>query len=59
MKSAFERGNEPWGSTKCWNLPSGCTTFGLSSSAQLHRVSLLVSKCHAWENILPSYKFYT
>jgi hypothetical protein len=24
---------------KCWELPSGCTTCGLSSGTQLHRVS--------------------
>jgi hypothetical protein len=27
------------GSIKCWELPSGCTTCGLSSDTQLHRVS--------------------
>jgi hypothetical protein len=32
-------GNEPSGSIKCWELPSGCTTCGLSSGTQLHRVS--------------------
>jgi hypothetical protein len=30
---------EPSGSIKCWELPSGCTTCGLSSGTQLHRVS--------------------
>jgi hypothetical protein len=32
-------GNEPSGSIKCWELPNGCTTCGLSSGTQLHRVS--------------------
>jgi hypothetical protein len=32
-------GNEHSGSIKCWELPSGCTTCGLSSGTQLHRVS--------------------
>jgi hypothetical protein len=26
-------------SIKCWELPNGCTTGGLSSGTQLHRVS--------------------
>jgi hypothetical protein len=26
-------------SIKCWELPNGCTTCGLSSGTQLHRVS--------------------
>jgi hypothetical protein len=34
-----ELGNEPSGSIKCWELPNGCTTFGLSSGTQLHLVS--------------------
>jgi hypothetical protein len=34
-----ELGNEPSGSIKCWELPSGCTSCGLSSGTQLHRVS--------------------
>jgi hypothetical protein len=25
-------------SIKCWELPNGCTTCGLSSGTQLHRV---------------------
>jgi hypothetical protein len=29
------------GSIKCWELPSGCKTGGLSSNAQLHGVSEL------------------
>jgi hypothetical protein len=37
--SSCELGNEPWGSVKCWELPNGCTTCGLSSGTQLHRVS--------------------
>jgi hypothetical protein len=32
-------GNEPSGSIKCWELPNGCTSCGLSSGTQLHRVS--------------------
>jgi hypothetical protein len=39
MESSCELGNELSGYTKCWELPSGCTTGGLSSSTQLHRVS--------------------
>jgi hypothetical protein len=27
------------GSIKCWELPRGCTSCGLSSGTQLHRVS--------------------
>jgi hypothetical protein len=37
--SSCELGNEPSGSIKCWELPNGCTTCGLSSGTQLHRVS--------------------
>jgi hypothetical protein len=39
VESSCERGNDPLGSIKCWELPSGCTTCGLSSGTQLHRVS--------------------
>jgi hypothetical protein len=35
----FECGNEPSGSIKSWELSSGYTTDGPSSSAQFHRVS--------------------
>jgi hypothetical protein len=38
-ESSCERGNEPSGSIKCWELPNGCTTCGFSSGTQLHRVS--------------------
>jgi hypothetical protein len=38
-ESCCELGNEPSGSIKCWELPNGCTTSGLSSCTQLHRVS--------------------
>jgi hypothetical protein len=38
-ESSCELGNELSGSIKCWELPSGCTTCGLSSGTQLHRVS--------------------
>jgi hypothetical protein len=36
VESSCERGNEPSGYIKCWELPSGCTTCGLSSGTQLH-----------------------
>jgi hypothetical protein len=39
VESSCELGNEPSGSIKCWELPSGCTSCGLSSGTQLHRVS--------------------
>jgi hypothetical protein len=39
VESPCECGNELSGSIKCWELPSGYTTCGLSSRAQLHRVS--------------------
>jgi hypothetical protein len=39
VESSCERGNEPSGSIKCWELLNGCTTCGLSSGTQLHRVS--------------------
>jgi hypothetical protein len=39
VQSSCERGNEPSGSIKAGNLPSGCTTCGLSSGTQLYRVS--------------------
>jgi hypothetical protein len=39
VESSCERSNEPSGSIKCWELPSGCTTCGLSSGTQLHSVS--------------------
>jgi hypothetical protein len=35
VESSCELGNEPSGSIKCWELPSGCTTCGLSSGTQL------------------------
>jgi hypothetical protein len=38
-RALVNSGNEPSGSIKCWELPSGCTTCGLSSGTQLHRVS--------------------
>jgi hypothetical protein len=43
VESSFKLGNEPSGSIKCWELPSGCTSCGLSSGTQLHRVSLFVN----------------
>jgi hypothetical protein len=42
VESSCKLGNEPLGSIKCWDLPNGCTTCGLSSNTQLHRVSWLV-----------------
>jgi hypothetical protein len=39
VESSCELGNEPSGSIKCWELPSGCTSCGPSSGTQLHRVS--------------------
>jgi hypothetical protein len=42
VESSCELGNEPSGSIKCWELPSSCTSCGLSSGSQLHRISLLV-----------------
>jgi hypothetical protein len=41
VESSCVLGNEPLVSIKCWELPSGCTSCGLSSGTQLHRVSLL------------------
>jgi hypothetical protein len=42
VESSCELGNEPSGSIKCWELPSGCTSCGLSSGTQLHRVSYVL-----------------
>jgi hypothetical protein len=39
VESSCERGNEPSGSINAGKLPSGCTSCGLSSGTQLHRVS--------------------
>jgi hypothetical protein len=39
VESSFKLGNEPSGSIKFWELPNGCTSCGLWSGAQLHRVS--------------------
>jgi hypothetical protein len=39
VESSCELGNELLGSIKYWELPSGCTSCGLSSGTQLHRVS--------------------
>jgi hypothetical protein len=47
VESSCELVNEPSGSIKCWELPNGCTTFGLSSGTQLHRVSYLVYVQHS------------
>jgi hypothetical protein len=42
VESSYELSNEPSGSIKCWELLRGCTSCGLSSVTQLHRVSQLV-----------------
>jgi hypothetical protein len=39
VESSCDLGNEFSGSIKFWELPSGCTTYGLSSGTQLHSVS--------------------
>jgi hypothetical protein len=39
VESFGELSNESSGSIKCWELPNGCTTGGLSSGTQLDRVS--------------------
>jgi hypothetical protein len=39
VESSCELGNGSSGSIKCWKLPSGCTTCGLFSGTQPHRVS--------------------
>jgi hypothetical protein len=39
VESSCKLGNEPLGSIKCWELQNDCTTCGLSSGTQLHRVS--------------------
>jgi hypothetical protein len=39
MESSCELGDEPSDSIKSWEPPNGCTTCGLSSGIQLHRVS--------------------
>jgi hypothetical protein len=41
VESSCELRNEPSGSIKCWELPSGFTSCGLSSGTQLHRISLV------------------
>jgi hypothetical protein len=39
VESSCEFGTESSGVMKCWETIEGLTTCGLSSSAQLHRVS--------------------
>jgi hypothetical protein len=39
VEGSCKLGNEPSGSIKCWELPNGCTTCGLSCGIRLHRVS--------------------
>jgi hypothetical protein len=43
VESSRKLGNEPLGSIKCWQLPNGCTSCGLSSGTQLHRVSCIIA----------------
>jgi hypothetical protein len=38
VESSCKLGNEPSDSIKRWELPNNCTTCGLSSGTQLHRV---------------------
>jgi hypothetical protein len=42
VESSCELGNEHFGSIKCWELPSGCTSCGLSSGTQLNKVSFSI-----------------
>jgi hypothetical protein len=42
VESSCEFGIEPSGSMKCWETIEWPTSSGLSSSAQIHRVSYLV-----------------
>jgi hypothetical protein len=42
VEISCELGNEPSGSIKCRELPSGCTSCGLSSGTQLHCVSEVI-----------------
>jgi hypothetical protein len=44
VESSCELGNELSASIKCWELPNGCTTCGLSSGTQPHGVSYVVNK---------------
>jgi hypothetical protein len=44
VESSCELGNEPSGYIKCWELPSGCTSCGLSSGIQLYRVTYFVDR---------------
>jgi hypothetical protein len=38
VESSCKLGNESSGSIKCWELPDGCTTSGLSSGTQLQEL---------------------
>jgi hypothetical protein len=46
VESSCELGNDSSGSIKCWELPNGCTTCGLSSGTELHRVSYVSASQH-------------
>jgi hypothetical protein len=59
MESSCELGNEPSGSIKCWELPNGCTSCGMSSGTQLHIISFInmknvvfldVTQCCSYKN---------
>jgi hypothetical protein len=39
VETSRERSNEPSGSVKCWELPSGCTNCGVASGTEHHRPS--------------------
>jgi hypothetical protein len=39
VESSCEHRDEASGSIKCWELPSGCVTCGLSSGTQPHRIN--------------------
>jgi hypothetical protein len=43
VEGSCEHGNKPSGSIKCWEALSRCKTGGLSTRAQLHGISWLVS----------------
>jgi hypothetical protein len=52
VESSCELGNEPSDSIKCWELPSGCTSCGLSCGTQVHIVSSVASPSDVQANLL-------
>jgi hypothetical protein len=58
VESPFKLGNEPSGSIKCWELPSGCTTCGLSSGTHLHSVSYSLEYKASMENLYGTQHLY-